>query len=371
LSRIRLVHLILQLDFGGAESMVVLQAQHLPRDRFDVEVWALDTGGGNVSRLEKSGIRARVLGKGLGFSWSALRRLRAMLREFRPDIIHAHNMAAERWAAIATRGLGLRPVLIRTEHTFHETDKLRQAFNHLVFGGCFDATIGVCETITARHRRLDPLRRRRYRTVANAIEAAAPTLSRSQARASLGIPDDVRVVMNLGNLREAKGQDVLIEAFGRLAPFPHDTRLVVIGEGPLRASLVHRAEQCGVGSLLLLTGHRPDAADLLVAADLVVQSSVREGMPVSLLEAARSARPIVATDVGGTREFIEDGVTGWLVPAGDPGRLADAMRQALGDTGLADELVQAARARLTERHEVATVIRQTVGIYEELAARRR
>ena len=99
--------------------MVTLLARHLDRERFDVQVWALDEGGDNERRLREAGVPVEVLHKGRGVRWSFLRSLRARVRETRPDVIHAHNTPAARWAALASVGVAPRPVLVRTEHTFN------------------------------------------------------------------------------------------------------------------------------------------------------------------------------------------------------------------------------------------------------------
>ncbi len=373
LPRRRVLHLVLELGLGGAESMVALLAQTLDRSRFDVEVWALDEGGPNERQLRESGVPTLALHKGLGVRWSFLRELRVRIRGARPDLIHAHNTPAARWAAMATIGLDPAPVLVRTEHTFNAAKRLEHLVSHALLGARYSAIVGVAAEVTRRHRRLDPLWRRRYLTILNGIQigggrdVAEPDRG---LRASLGFDPNRRLILNLGNLRPPKGQEFLLKAFARVAPEFPEIDLAILGEGPLRGRFESLIAALGLAGRAHLVGHRADAARLLAAGDLVVQSSIREGMPVSLLEAARACRPIVATDAGGTREFITDGETGLLVAPKDVERLAIAMRRLISDGTLAARLAAGARSRLIERHDIRAIAGATAALYNRLLARR-
>lgn len=368
--RAKVLQLVLQLDFGGAESMVVLQALHLDRSKFDVHVWSLDRGGGNVARLQAAGVPVSVLDKGLGFSGTFLRHFRSLLREQQFDLIHAHNPTPARWAALGALGLRPKPVLVRTEHTFHEDGRVGHAIDHLVTGAFFAKDIGVCESVTRRHQAVDPVWRSKYLTVFNAIEIDGVVPGGRPARESLGLAVEERAVVNLGNLRPAKAQLDLVAAFAEVAARHPDTVLVIIGEGPLRPQLSDEARRLGIERRVRLIGHRADASALLVGADVVVQSSTREGLPVSLLEAARAKRPIVATDVGGTREFVIDGETGWLVPPGNREALAGAIDAALSDPARSRQLAENALQRLVTFHDVRVVSRDVERLYGDLLRER-
>ena len=351
--------------------MVTLLARHLDRERFDVHVWALDEGGDNERRLRQAGLPVEVLHKGRGFRWSFLRSLRARIRDTRPDVIHAHNTPAARWAAMATVGVRPMPALVRTEHTFNPAKRLEHVISHAILGTRYAAIVGVAGNVTERHRRFDPLWRSRYLTIPNGIETDGGRASVDPdraLRASLGLDPARRLIMNLGNLRPPKGQEFLLRAFAGLASAVPDVDLAILGEGPLRQTLEAQIAAVGLTGRAYLLGHRENASDLLAASDLVVQSSTREGMPVSLLEAARACRPIVATNVGGTREFVTNGETGLLVAARDPEALGTAIRTLISDPRLAARLAEAGRARLLARHDIRGIAASTAALYDRLLA---
>ena len=349
--------------------MVALLARHLDRERFDVQVWALDEGGDNERRLREAGVPVEVLHKGRGVRWSFLRGLRARIRETRPDVIHAHNTPAARWAALASVGVAPRPILVRTEHTFNPRKRVEHVISHAILGARYAAVVGVAEQVTERHRRCDPLWRTRYVTIPNGIETEGGRDSADPDRAlrgSLGLDPARGLILNLGNLRPPKGQEFLLRAFARVAAELAEVDLAILGEGPLRGALEAQIAALGLGGRVHLLGHRENAAELLAAGDLVVQSSIREGMPVSLLEAARACRAIVATDVGGTREFVVDGETGLLVAARDPEALASALRGVVADPILRGRIAAAGRERLLARHDIRKIAETTGALYDRL-----
>ena len=206
-------------------------------------------------------------------------------------------------------------------------------------------------------------------TIPNGIETEGGRDNADPDRAlrrSLGLDPARGLILNLGNLRSPKGQEFLLRAFARVVAELAEVDLAILGEGPLRGALEAQIAALGLGGRVHLLGHRENAAGLLAAGDLVVQSSIREGMPVSLLEAARACRAIVATDVGGTREFVVDGETGLLVAARDPEALASALRRVVADPRLRGRITVAGRERLLARHDIRKIAETTGALYDRL-----
>jgi len=161
-----------------------------------------------------------------------------------------------------------------------------------------------------------------------------------------------------------KGLDFLVSA-AALVP---GAQFVIAGEGPDRAILESQAKSLGVADRVILLGHRSDIPDLLATCDLFVLPSFFEGLPVSVVEAMASGKPVVATAIGGTDEAVENGVTGLLVPPGDAVRLAEAIRAVLADAALAARMGSAGRRRAQEEFSAEMMIRRTEALYDELLA---
>jgi glycosyltransferase involved in cell wall biosynthesis len=178
------------------------------------------------------------------------------------------------------------------------------------------------------------------------------------------------VITALGRLAAEKGPQHLLAAFGLLAAEGLPVRLVLAGEGPLRESLQAEARASGLGDRVAFTGAFVSAGAVLRAAHIVAHPTLNDGRSVSVLEAMAWGRPVVASRTGGLPELIEDGVSGLLVPPADPRALAGALRTLTLDAERRRRMGQAARRRFLEgRYSQADMVRQTLAIYRQVAAR--
>jgi glycosyltransferase involved in cell wall biosynthesis len=172
-------------------------------------------------------------------------------------------------------------------------------------------------------------------------------------------------------LARRKGQDVLLDALGRLAPVGRRFAVWLAGEGPAREALRRRTQRLGLEAAVHLLGRRTDVLALALAADCVVLPSRQEGHPLALLEALALGRPVLACAVGGVPEIVDPGRTGLLVPPEDPAALAAALERLRRDPALRARLgaaaARAARARFDVRRSVAAV----EALYRRVLADRR
>lgn len=209
------------------------------------------------------------------------------------------------------------------------------------------------------------------RVVANGVSERFQPGDRLRARTALDLPCDAVICLFVGMLVPIKGLDVLLSAAEQL----NDERLVcvLVGDGPQRPHLENRVRAARLQDRVRFVGARPSGQIpmWMDACDFLVLSSLSEGRPNVVLEAHASARATLATDVGGTAELIEDGVTGLLIPAEDVDALASAMGRLVADATLRDRLGQTARQRLLERRLTwAGTAESMQGIYEELVGER-
>ncbi|RBQ19046.1 glycosyltransferase family 1 protein [Spongiactinospora rosea] len=267
--------------------------------------------------------------------------LRAMaaLRGAGADVVHAHGLRAGALAALALTGR--RTPLAVTLH------------NALTAGGAVGAVYGVLERIVARRagvvlpvspdlgaRMTDLGARRVVPAVVPAPPLPAAGRTPGETRAALDVPAGRPLLLTVARLAQQKGLETLLDA---AAAVP-DALFAVAGEGPLRGPLAARIAAEGLPVRLL--GDRADMPDLFAAADAVVVPSRWEGQPLSLQEALRAGRPVIASAVGGIPGML--GEAGLLVPYGDVAALAGAVRRVLGEPGLAARLGKAAARRGAE-----------------------
>jgi glycosyltransferase involved in cell wall biosynthesis len=287
------------------------------------------------------------------------------MRAFRPHIVHTHTAKAGVLGRTAAK-LARVPALV---HTFH---------GHLLHG-YFSPTVtrAVVETERLLARRTDRLvsvgERVRDDLLAAGIGKPGqyvvvppgiwlpPAPSRTAARAALDLPGDGPVVVFVARLTAIKRPERFLEIARRLEPEHPTATFVVVGEGDRLADL-----QAGAPGNVLFLGWRGDVEAVYAASDLVVLTSDNEGMPVSLIEAALSGVPAVATDVGSVREVVLDGRTGWLCPT-DVSALTAAVDAALRSTQL-PAFGEAARVHASAAFGRRRLVADTERLYEEIAA---
>jgi glycosyltransferase involved in cell wall biosynthesis len=190
---------------------------------------------------------------------------------------------------------------------------------------------------------------------------------RWEAREELGIGKEF-LWLAVGRLEAVKDYPTLLNALARA---PQTARLLVLGAGPLKAELSQLAARLGLRQRVCFAGFDPNVTRWMQAADGYVLSSRYEGLPMVLLEAGACELPAVATDVPGTREVVVDGDTGWLAPAGDPERLARAMR-GLMRTPLKSRraMGKRARQRVVEHFSLEAVLDRWEQLYADLLERK-
>jgi glycosyltransferase involved in cell wall biosynthesis len=279
---------------------------------------------------EGGGIGARLIGLG-----RAVRALRRLLREFRPEAIHAHESAPALVALLARIGTGI-PLAV----TFHGADPARLAG--------FARIAGRAERVVALSDRsaralaqagVAEARLRRLGLGLSPPPAADPAAVAALRAQYLG-PGGRVLVLTLARIAHQKGIDILIETAAQVRAARPDLRFVLAGDGPLRAEMA--ALSAARGDPVLFAG-RTDAPHLaLAAADLLLLPSRWEERPFVIGEAFQAGRPVVATDTGGVAELV-DPATGRVVPPGDAGALAAALLGLLADPAALTRMGEAAR----------------------------
>jgi L-malate glycosyltransferase len=360
----RVAHVIGTLQVGGAERQLVNYLLAADRQRFTHRVVCLDGSGPLAADLARAGIPVhehRVRLRALPLD---LLRLASWLRRERVDIVHSHMFGASLFGRIASL-LGGVPVRVVTEHGKELwKDRWQVGMDRLL------------SHITCRHiavsedgRRIRMKRERvpaeRIALIPNGVKVppiAAGGVD-AEARASLGLTAGDFVVGSVGRLVQAKGYPHLLRTVAALRGSVPALRGVLIGDGPDREALVELAASLGLGDRFLFAGMRSDAVRCLGALDVFTLPSIREGLPVALLEAMAAARPIVITNVGGMPDAVEDGRSGLVVPSGDEAALGAALKRLADDRALAARLGAAAHARARETYAIEAVAARIEELY--------
>jgi glycosyltransferase involved in cell wall biosynthesis/ribosomal protein S18 acetylase RimI-like enzyme len=349
------------------------------------EVVGISSPGPWVPELEAAGIRhvplaSSTRGMNVVADLRAALELWRVLKRERFDILHTHNPKPGLYGRVLGRLAGV-PIVVNTVHGLYATPDDPPAKRALVYGleamasRFSDAELVQSAEDLALLRRFHLSPRRRLRHLGNGIDltrfdpARFAADDRAVVREELGVADDEILVGSVGRLVAEKGFPELFEAVASL-----DDRYVLVCAGPddpdkadaLPRELIERATGDGVRFL----GMRTDVDRLYAAMDIFVLASHREGFPRAAMEAAAMGLPVVATDIRGCREVVEDGVTGLLVPARDPTTLREAIVRLGEDERLRREFGRQARIRANERFDERKVVGIVMDAYRELARKK-
>jgi len=364
----RLAVVVPDLRVGGLQAMAVRLALALDRAEWMPRFYTFDGEGPLAADLSAAGLSHVFLARAPGVDPGLARRLAARLRADGAQLVHCHNITALFHGARAAARAGRLPVLY-TEHDRDLPAPWRQRLLHRWLARRVTRCAAVSRRLCAALVRWEGFPADRTAPLHNgtADPRAAFRGTRAQARAELGW-DDAPVALAVGSLTPVKDHAALLDAWPAVRARVPAARLVIAGDGPLRADLAARAAGLPSGAVTLL-GERDDVPRLLAAADVFVLPSRSEGLSLSLVEAHGAGLPALAFDVGGNGEVLEDGRTGRLLPAGDAAALAAALAELLVDPAARTTLGAAARARYLAEFTHERMVARYVELYRSLRDR--
>ena len=359
----RVLVLVKGLGLGGAERLVVESVAHAHRGRslFKYEVaYVLPWKDQLVDRLDRESVPAHCLGGSRGSLAQAALSLRNLSKRF--DLVHAHLPST----GIVARFASAVPV-VYTEHNIASSYRQpTRTMNRLTYGRN-RAVTAVSEAV---QKSLEGFSGPVPEVVLNgvAVEIDNQPLD---VRREFEIDDDVHLLAHVGNIRPHKGHTNLIAAISTLAERRDDFLLLSAGTEKEPGDLDRiraEADAAGVADKIRFLGRRDDAHRLIEAADLLVNPSDVEGLPVVILEAMQLRTPVIATDVGGVASVVIDHETGWLVPERDPDALASRIAALLDDPPMRKRVAGAAHSLVESEYGIGRMVADFEAIYERILA---
>ena len=343
---VRVAHLIESDGPGGAERMLVSVATELQTTGSDTLVIAPARGEGWLAReLRGTGVQVELFHLDRPFSPTFARWLGEVFRRHRVALAHSHEFTMAVYGAWAARRAGI-PHLITMHGSRYYAGRLRRRIAMRLAVQVSSAVVAVSRTLSQHLARDLWIRPSRIATIPNGVRRPL-TDAPSTLRAELELQSGDQLVVAVGNLYPVKGHAVLLDALALLAArFPR-LHVAIAGRGELEHSLRRRAEELQVSDRFHLLGLRADIANVLAGADVFVLPSLSEGVPLALLEAMLTAKPVVASAVGDVPTVLDGGRAGLLVTPSDAAALAARLEELLSHPARARALSAAAQARAT------------------------
>jgi glycosyltransferase involved in cell wall biosynthesis len=296
--------------------------------------------------------------------WKTVTAIREYIRRSRIDVVHTHGYKADIYGYLATRRPAT-PILATSHYWTRRTTALRfYAFVDQLLMRRFDKVVAVSDQI-ADSIVASGTPRKKVVTIDNGIDLlpfcnATPCLRHPPATS------ESTVIGSVGRLVKQKGYDYLLRAVpGILRKFPN-TAFIVVGEGPERPQLEALAEELGIRGKVNFIGERRDMPDVYASFDIFVLPSIDEGMPIALIEALASGRPLIATRVAAVPKLIIHEKTGILVEPKDSQALEEAVCRLLGDRTLQNRLGECGRAWAAEHYSAERMAETYLQMYQEI-----
>jgi L-malate glycosyltransferase len=322
--------------------------------------------GGELRQRAKEGLDLLPLTPRTEMDLSAAWRLSRLVKQLKPDILHAHDPHAVAMAAMA---LSMSTQLVKPPLVAARRVDFRLRGNTLSRWKYRQVDCFICASEAIRKMLIvDGVPAERAVTVHEGIdlgraEAAPP----ARIHQDLWLPHDAPVIGNVAALVPHKGQRHLIDSAALVVRQVPDARFVIAGEGELRSVLQRAIKEHHLEKHVLLAGFRPDVLSFHKAFDIFVMSSVTEGLGTSLLDAMACGKPVVATTAGGIPEVVVDGETGFLVPPRDHEAMAAALVRLLKDRELRERMGNAGLVRARRKFSAERMVQDTVRVYDRVA----
>jgi glycosyltransferase involved in cell wall biosynthesis len=365
-ARIRVVEVLATGTNGGAQEHLFSLLSRIDRSRYDLSVVALSPGSA-IRKLQKTGLPVLVIDD--PDDAICVGALAAHLAEVRPDVIHNHMYRAElvgTRAAIALGEIGhRRPFVVSTVHSSRvrateDREQLRRLTPEM--GRLIAVSTSIQRKIADEGRDLVPVSLIYNGVDLDRYDHQEPCCT---LRDEYGMEPGSQTVGVVARLEPEKGHPTLLDAWPQVLRDVPDAYLLIIGEGSRREVLEQQAYDLRIGHRVVFTGRRDDVPAVTAALDVAVLPSYREAQGLSILEAMALSRPVVASNVGGIPEMIQDGVTGLLIPPADPEALAAAISRLLRDHSYADTIGRAGHDLVHERFCIERMVSAVQEIYDE------
>lgn len=372
-----IAHVIHQLDVGGMENGLVNLINHIPRNSYRHAIVCLKGYTDFHKRIKRNDVEIVALDKREGKDVGLYARLFNTFRQLQPDIVHTRNLAAMESQLVAfAAGSAAR---VHGEHgrdiyDLHGKNRkynllrktIRPFINHYV-AVSKDLEAWLIDTVGASPHRVSQ--------IYNGVDCVrfSPQYRRTPIGPDGFLTAHAFVIGSVGRMASVKDYPTLVRAFLILlnkAPDLRDNaRLLIVGDGIARKECLAMLREAGADAIAWLPGERADIPDLMRTMDLFVLPSLGEGISNTILEAMSTGLPVVATKVGGNAELVMHGLTGTLVPPGEPEALADALLDYYRKSALLWSHGKAARRLIETNFSMEAMTKGYLNVYDKVLRR--
>lgn len=373
MKKLTVIHLVEDMKTGGAERVIADIAEGLDSEKYDVRVWCIARGGNTADELAEKGIEVKILGISSYHNPLKILRLKRLLTEAGPDIVHTHGYFASVIGRLSAKKAGI-PIIFAHVHSTYWDYKKRHILMERKLSRFTHKIICCSRAVENFVKDIEKVGDGKTLVIYNGVdeERFYPMEDAPSIRTELGIDEKALVVGTVSSLTPHKGHEYLIQAASLVKEELPSAKFLIVGDGPLRTELEDQVKNFSAHPFIMFTGTRKDVPKILSVMEVfVLPSSSREGLGIAIIEAMAAEKPVVATDIGGIPEAVKKGETGFLVPPGDPGALAKAIIELLQNPEKAKEMGKKGRARFKEKFTRKKMLSETDALYQSFASQRK
>tara|TARA_B100001123_G_scaffold219596_1_gene247804 strand:+ start:3210 stop:4382 length:1173 start_codon:yes stop_codon:yes gene_type:complete len=366
--KIKVLHLITSLEVGGAQRGLLLGLPKFNSERYEHIICSMMSRVQMKHQFQEAGIEVTSLGLEKKTDIAVVLRLRSLIRELRPDILHTYLLHSNVIGRIVGRLLGV-PIIISSERTIGQANSLGRFATKLTNPLTDVVEVNSHTGSKFINKELGvPLDK--IEVVLSGLEVKDYSLStkRFAIRSSLGITDRQHLVLYVGRLRRVKGLDQGLCSFALALNDHPAAHLAIAGEGEQLKSLEALVTKLNISDNVTFLGIRDDLPDIFSACDSLLMPSRNEGLPRVAIEAMAAGKPVIATDVGGTSEVVNHGETGILVDPGDIEKMGLLLSKLIGNVALQNRLGRAGQKRVIQHYSIENYVSRLDSLYCKLFA---
>ena len=371
-----ILYIIEGITFGGGERVFMQLAEGMKAKGYGITVGCVPRGV-FAKRLRELGIEVEGFNMDSKYNIRVIFQMAKFMKQKNIHIVHTQGGRAPFFGRIAAR-LAKVPIVISTvamllsRESHSDVNRLKRTVYLLIdklTSGYVDRFLVLSEPHREALNTDYNIERSKVIKIYNGIEFHkydAISGDGLRVRKELGIALSSSIVGVIGRLAWEKGLPFFLQAASKVtATFP-EIKFLIVGDGPLKAELEKLSNELNIRQNCIFTGFRQDIPDILSAVDMLVMSSLYEGMPMVILEAMAASKPVIATKVGGIPEMVRDGETGILVPPEDADALAGSMLTLLKNKNRARQMGLAGRRCVEDHFDVEVMVQNTEAVYQEL-----
>ncbi len=362
----KILHVTFDMEMGGAEQVIRQLIENSDVERFQSSVLCLDSKVGVLGKeLDKQGFDTFCFSRQSGLDTVLIKRLKTYIRKNKIDVLHCHQYTPYVYGLLASLGTSANVVFTEHGRFYPDTYRWKRYLVNPILSFFTDSVVCISKATAKALSKYENFPYKKTQVIYNGVKSGHQLVEQQEKltiKNDLGLTEQDLIFGTISRLDPIKNQLMMISAFSQVMKVRADSKLLLIGDGPMRAELEQHAQKLGVSDSVIFTGFIVNPQRYFCLMDIFLLPSLSEGTSMTLLEAMAFSIPCIVTDVGGNPEIVLHQDTGLVTPNNDEEALAKAMLHLASDDELYHKFARNGRARYLENFTVE----EMVGAYQAM-----